>query len=192
MGDYFYKTTLIKERDWTEKLISRFLGSPDKRVKNPHYSKMYSYLYDKNKVTEAENDPDFITLKNKKLKEKKNRQAGSKKAMQTKINIATEWAKNVVINIEIKDLQVLSDEAMENYNSHHEAAIDSGRKQEIEYLDYKSSFGSRVIRNYLRHCCSDYELYISINYGKTGVNEAYDIIRERIEKCIDNIYPELI
>ncbi len=60
MSDEYISAYAIKNRKWTDLMIRKFLGKPDKLVTNPHYSlgpKMK--LYRLERVIEAENSPEF-------------------------------------------------------------------------------------------------------------------------------------
>jgi hypothetical protein len=191
MSDYIYKSTLRNERNWTDSLIAKYLGSPDKVVKNPNYRATNAYLYSLERVKTVENSPDFIIEFSKLLAAKEERKKRARKALQTKIEKAITWASTVEIVLVRRDITDLIPEAIENYNFYNSEAIYSGRKKEIEWLDFESAFGCRILRNYLRHCCTEYESYIRKNFGKVGVDEAYDVIRSRIEEIINIVYPEL-
>ena len=52
-------------------------------------------------------------------------------------------------------------------------------------------FLHRITTNYLRHECTSYENELYKLFGKTGVNEAHDILQRRINDEIRRVYPQL-
>ena len=43
----------------------------------------------------------------------------------------------------------------------------------------------------LRHCSEHYETEIKNMFGKTGVDEGYDLLRKRIDSEIFRVYPDI-
>ena len=114
--EYITPTGLQGKRGWTDTMIRNLLGEPDRTARNPHYKSappMKLYLLDR--VIDAENSVKFT----KYVPDPKRKKAAAK-AVQTKIDRLTRWAKTVHIRYNFPSPGMLygSDREKVNYLRH--------------------------------------------------------------------------
>lgn len=187
--EYITKSHVI-ERGWTERLIKKFLGEPDATRPNPMYKCASPMkLYDKKRVQRIERRKSF----KEEMESTTKRKDSAQKAVSTKIEKALSYANTVEIEIPVMNYNDVINQACRSYNDwHSERCARNG--EFFEYADPRTSdsdFLKRITINYLRHECSDYEQQLYSIYGKTGVQEAHDILQKRINDEIKRIYPQL-
>lgn len=189
--NYIYKSTLLQRKDWTEKAIKTFLPQHDKEVKNPKYkSAAPSKLYELEKVEAVENSEGFKSFAVKNHK----RILGAIQAVSTKYENIMDYVNNIVIEVLLVDKSVLVKKSIEHYNSiqsdwHYNRG--GYRKQcdpKTASINSDDSFLRRITINYLRHQLTNYENELSRIYGKVGNDDAYTILKERINQAILDKY----
>ena len=210
MKDHNYLTQKsIIERGWSNRLIDKYLITPDKEKTNPHYRsgpKMKLYLL--SRIEEVESLEEF---KEEYIKVQKRKQSG-KKASETHKNkleqYLLEWLDNMEINIKIPSMSVeqLLKKAILHYNDIHYEKIMSGEKErisfnindvlinnfiDIEYEDSDILFLRRISTNYLRHSFNDYDLLLEETNIKYWKQEAYLKMKNYILDRIVEKYPYL-
>lgn len=188
--DYTTKSRL-KEQGWTDGMIKKLLGEPDTTKPNPMYkSAAPMALYLVTRVQKVEASEAFREAKEKSA----GRKASAQKAVKTKLEKALDYARTVVINVPAINYEKVVKRACQSYNEWHEYDR-YGRYNEYftpaDPLNSDKDFLQRITINYLRHECSSYEQQLYKLYGKTGVNEAHDILQKRINDEIQRIYPQL-
>ena len=211
MKNYNYLTQKsIIERGWSQRLINKYLITPDKEKTNPHYRsgpKMKLYLL--SRVEEVESLEEF---KEEYITVQKRKQSG-KKASETHKNkleqYLLEWLDNIETNIRIPSMSVkqLLKNAILHYNDIHYAKIMSCEKEKISFdidnvqllnkfvnEDCKKDhilFLRRISTNYLRHSFNDYELLLEETNIKYWKQEAYLKMKNLILDRIVEKYPYL-
>jgi len=210
MKDHNYLTQKsIIERGWSNRLIDKYLITPDKEKTNPHYRsgpKMKLYLL--SRIEEVESLEEF---KEEYIKVQKRKQSG-KKASETHKNkleqYLLEWLDNMEINIKIPSMSVeqLLKKAILHYNDIHYEKIMSGEKErisfnindvlinnfiDIECEDSDILFLRRISVNYLRHSFNDYDLLLEETNIKYWKQEAYLKMKNYILDRIVEKYPYL-
>lgn len=186
---YYNRSTLINERNWTPDLIENYLGKADSYSPNPCNKNKSVQLYLINRVEKAELDARFLEEQKELLLTKATKISTESKTIKISCGINT--IVDVVLLLDIKDIHVLETEAKNHYNIKHRQEIENNYKQKIEDLNYQTSFGNRIIRNYLRHCCSSYHSSNIQYYGLCRLPGSYKRIKEELEIFIDENYPEL-
>lgn len=187
----FYLTkSELKHRGWTESMIKKLLGQPDSTKKNPYYkSAAPMCLYEVGRVNAAESTKEFKEYQDK----KKTRSEASKKAIETKIQKAMKFACDVEIKVPEMSFEKAVEMACESYNDFHmEISIRNG-SDFILAEPYKSNedFLFRITKNFLQNECTEYDDLLSTMYGKTGIQEAHDILQKRVNDEIIRVYPQL-
>ena len=187
----YLTTPRLKERGWTDTMIKKFLGEPDATRDNPHYKCAAPMkLYETKRVERVE--------RRKSCKEymaaSAGRKASAQKGVKTKLERALDYARTVGINVPTMDYDKVVKQACQSYNDWHQ--YDRNGMYNIDFipadpLNSDKDFLQRITINYLRHECSSYEQQLYKLFGKTGVNEAHDILQKRINDEIQRIYPEL-
>ncbi len=168
---------LKSERGWTNRLITKFLGEPDKLSPNPHYRNAGApmRLYSIDRITSAEATEDFVAA----AKKAADRRDSATLGVATKTANMLKWMQSAELTIirgksreEIKRLAIATHGG--NYMG------DPG----------EFTWSNRIAINCIRHNMTNYEsLWAICNRGDTG-QPAYDCLRERIDALITETYPE--
>lgn len=189
---YFTKTDL-KEMEWTESLIQKYLPEPDLLKTNPHYaSGPKMKLYDVIRVAAIEIRGDF---KNDFERSQKRRESAYK-AVQTKFKNTMDYLENVKWQIRKKPYKRVVNEAIRSYNrwKDRQAILreDFFDSSQVADEDSDPEFLKRITRNYVRHELTNYDEVLGELRGRVGMEEAYEIIKNsKIEELIVENYPEL-
>lgn len=165
----------LKARNWTEAAIKRFLGEPDDTKPNPHYkSGPPMRLWLKERAEAVEQTEEFKAWMLKSLERSARAKDAARKRMEALWKEVQDWTPT--LNIPEGDLVKL---ACEHYNALH-----FGRGKYANTSD-SPEFLRRIVGNYLRHECSDYEEMLSRIRGKPGVENAYQEIRAEALMTLD-------
>lgn len=184
--DIYFTKTQLKERGWTDKLIRDLLGEPDKLKVNYHYlTGPKIQLYEQQRAEKLESDDAW-----KKAQEnREKRKASAQKAVETKRRKLIELINAVEIEVEELSLEHATELAIQSYN-HRQSEI--GNYNSIRAsLDSDAAFLCRITRNYIRHELTSYDYYLDELVGQVGKEEAYDLLRDRVDKEINKVYPSL-
>lgn len=189
--DDYTTRTRLKEQGWTDGMIKKMLGEPDATRPNPHYkSAAPMALYELKRVKKVEKTTTFKTEMEKAAQRKQSAQ----KAVRTKTERAKQYAMTVKVSVPTMDYNLLVKRACCSYNDWHEYDR-YGRHNEYftpaDSMHSDPDFLHRITMNYLRHECTAYEQQLYKLFGKTGINEAHDILQRRINDEICRIYPQL-
>lgn len=188
--DYITKAQVVA-RGWTESMVKKFLGEPDATKTNPMYKCAAPMkLYDVKRVERIERSKSFREY----MEAAAARKASARKAVTTKLEKALNYAKSVEIEIPAMDYTEVVKRACRAYNDWRQ--YDRNGFLDIDFIpaDPRHSdadFLRRITTNYLRHECSSYDEHLCELFGKTGVNEAHDILQRRINDEIKRTYPQL-
>ena len=189
--DYLTKTTIKKDRGWTEGAILKFLGEPDKLGSNPYSSKTPSHLYLLSRVKKAERTKKFKEWKKKSA----TRRNAARKAANTRKEKTLRKVRSRLGEIQLhpqarglskkrlRKLAVASYEDLEMERNWDEPRIVD--------KDAPASFIHRIEVNFLRHEATMYDAELEEYAGSTGVREAVDMVRERVYEVIADEYPHL-
>lgn len=182
--------TIKKDRGWTELLIRRFLKAPDLIVDNPHYksaSPMRLYLIEKIEAIEA--TPEFKIM----MESANGRKKKANQAVDTKRNKILAYVSNLKIDVPEMPEDELRKKAVKSYNDFKEQRAMERDDFEFEpaTVDADDAFLNRISLNYLRHRCTRYEKELNQIFGKVGVDDAYVILKEKINNSILEKYPYL-
>ena len=180
--NYIPKTYILKRDGWTKKAMNIFLQNPDLIKTNPNYKSgppMQLFLLEKiEKIEQTVEFKEFVN-KNKNKKHK----IGAQKSLKTKIDKITNWAETVEIiipNYSIRELKRLS---IQHYNDYHfEDGAFVTKNDDADFI-------LRITYNFIRHVLTNYETLLYEIHGKVGTDDAYDILRERIDNAIELKYP---
>ena len=162
-------------------MINALLGEADQEATNPHYrSAATMLLYDKARVAKAEESEEFERRKALAA----TRSARMKAVAAKRAANLIEWAKTVPIQwIEApKTSESAMQKGILQWEDRNERTVD--RKVD-------RATRQRWARNYIRHCCMQYEERLDETSTKPGVQAAYEVIRKRCEAMIDARYPGL-
>jgi len=174
-----YSVSDLKERGWTETAIKRFLPAPDDTRPNPHYSRAGAPMkfWLKSRIHRIEKTKRFLAWQAKTEK----RKAAARSAVTTRISRMQESMETseLIIQRGWTDEQIYA-LAVRTHGGNY--AGDPGEFR----------WSKRTARNCIRHNLTNYEqLWRRINRGQTG-EQAYQILRERMDKLIDEAYPQFM
>ncbi len=85
---------------------------------------------------------------------------------------------NLNFNVPEIDKEKLVQKAIDHYEAYHDT--------KVYYAD--EEFINRIITNYLRHNCTKYDKVLDSLYGSVGVQEAHDIIKQKVNDVIKDKY----
>ena len=174
------KTELTQR--WSKRLIKMFFPKCSVEKSNPYYRcSSPMQLYELSKVEAIEKTDAFQKEHEKVLARKKVAKACTNKKRDEIIK----YAKEIHISIPDMEKERLINRACSNYNWWH--SLD---KYHYCYATPTSDeeFLKRITINFIRHQCTCYENELYKMYGKVGVQEAHDILQERINEAIKQKY----
>lgn len=177
----------LRERGWTDALVRRFLGEPDKLARNPHYRKAAPMrLYLLARVVSAEGADEFKAALDGAAK----RSQSARSVADKKRSALVAEAEAMPIRVEAMPLETLRRRAINNYN-------DRGPRRDDDYSwmparhDSDALFLERISVNFARHCLTEYDEALEAQFAKVGVNAAVATIRRRVYELIAATWPEL-
>jgi hypothetical protein len=114
----------------------------------------------------------------------------ARRAAETRRQATIGWAERVPIEVVRVEDPVAG--AIRSYNDRvQDRAWDDDREPHYAARTDAPAFLRRITVNWLRHECSSYEDLLVENYGRTGVEEALQVIRRRVYEAIAVAYPDL-
>lgn len=206
--NYLNQKSII-ERGWSQRLINKYLITPDKEKINQHYRsgpKIKLYLITRIEEVEAmeEFKEEYITVQKRKQSGKKASKTHKNKLEQYLL----EWLDNIETNVKIPSMSAkqLLKQAILHYNDIHYERIMTGEKDRISFdindvlinnfIDIECEDGDilflrRISTNYLRHAFNDYETLLEETNIKYWKQEAYLKMKNCILERIVEKYPYL-
>jgi hypothetical protein len=181
--EFITKTEIKTRRKWTESLITKYLPDPDLIKNNPMFrgaSEMK--LYKVSRIDEIEKCELFlIDFQKTSLRRKK-----SKKMVNTKTDNLLNKISNISISVKEYNRQELVKMVIDSYNQRN------NHKEPISQRETDQTTMERLMVNYIRHELTSYDDILMELYSKTGKEQAYKLLNERIYKSIGEVYPYLI
>lgn len=173
----------LKAEGWTDKLIQKFLGEPDKTARNPMFASASPVkLYSRERIHEVLQTKAFLEEKEKADIRKKS----ARKAVETKQDSLMEKIRQLEILVEILPPGKVKRLAIESYNDHN---LDYGNFDSIAHKNNDKSFLDRITVNFIRHELTSYDHSLETIAGKTGKSLALTAIRRKVYETIANTYP---
>lgn len=171
----------LRSRGWTDALIRRHLGDPDRLAPNPHYSQAGGAmrLYALARVEAAESGTAKADLADAAAK-RIDRQVASAKAVGTKTAALIAEVDALTLNV-----------ARHPWDNVRAAALDGNQHRQMAHEPYEV-FVRRMVMNYLRHECTNYHHGLASLFARVGGRgKAYEHLRHKVEDAILDAYPEL-
>lgn len=175
----------LRERGWTDTMINRFLGEPDKLAPNPHYKcAAPRRLYLESRVVDAESSGLFRMAKRK----AQARQRAAGKAVATKRKLTAAQVEAIAISVPRLTSDALVRRACDHYNWRK-----ADREIDAPAASPSSDRGflDRITVNYLRHRLTEYEAHLHKTSGRVGASDAYVTIKAKVLEAIAAAYPDL-
>ena len=180
---YFTKKQL-KQRNWTQTAIQKFLGEPDLIKPNPVYkSGAQMSLYLKERVIEIEKSAIFKQWAAQSQKRKK----ASEKSLATKQKALLELVNSWKILVPVIKRKKVLNLAICHYNNFQLERENSDLVSEKS----NSEFLERITVNYIRHQMTSYDDKLELIAGKVGIQTAYKVLNQKIYNAIALAYPYL-
>ena len=197
-GDYLTRPEL-RERGWTDGLIKRLLGEPDKLSPNPHYRsgpKMVLYLLSRVESIEAKHQEVLDDAGQKRAR----RHDAAQKAVKTKRLRTKQKSLAAIKPLERLPLPELVQCACDSYNKlplRRKTRQRDDWEDDWDYREKKEAspdsdrlFLDRICVNYLRHVILDYDVAID-QTEMVGGREVYQPVRRKVFVEIARAYTEL-
>ena len=190
-GRMYLTLTALRKRGWTETLVVRFLGKPDKIRPNPHCRRgapMKLFLSDRVYATES------TSAFQAAMSAAEIRKDAAAKGNATKAERLMTYVEGVVIEeVPVLDRDELIRRSCASYNRHQmDLAIDRGWSDYREAdLDSDPAFLNRITVNFLRHKLTPYERELEAIARKVGIGAVYLALRVKVFAAIVAVYPWL-
>jgi hypothetical protein len=188
----YFNLKELKERGWTDSKILLWLKEPDELRKNPFYkSAGLQKLYLIERVIEQENTEMFLEWKNKSIIKREKLSNAQLKIHEKKREELFQYINDLNIEIGKEHKTALYKRAVNHYNN---LWVSRGNYDKFIVYDKsleETEFFNRITINMLRHENEHYEEELYNMFGKTGNNEAYFLLKERIYNEIIKVYPFL-
>ncbi len=174
----------LTSRGWTAARIKQVLGAPDVvQGWTTGRTRVVRHLWSLARIEAAESSFDWqVWLAKSKARRETALKAADKRRQET-----LKYVRNLKIEIPKMTESHLIRKATENYNDVHSGSDKYASVGETLADD----FVARICVNYLRHMLTSYEYQLRQLHGKTGIDEAVDLLRERIYDKIGRTYPDL-
>jgi len=184
--------TQLKERGWTETAITEFLGQPDTNSPNRMSRGAAPIcLYDTVRVEEVEQSEEYQIWAAKSAVRKARSKASAERSRERLLESLESWQPSFPVG----DNTTLDDVIAAACDSYNERLLLFPRGRDDERSDASprsdEKFLRRITVNYLRHNVSDYEAMLKSLHGKVGINDAVDLVRERVYDAIADRFPDL-
>jgi hypothetical protein len=182
----------MKEHGWTRTAIEKFLGEPDKLAVNPHCgSGPPMRLYEVKRVLRAQRSKTFQRWLEGKHSSSQTRSEAALKAAAVKREQTLQYVEELKIEVPVLSDREVLEQACQHYNERDLLSEKSARVPDVSHLDEVEEFYRRITVNYLRHEMTNYESELRSLHGRTGVDDAIDLLREKIYTAIGEAYPAL-
>ena len=196
MTSPFYNKSEVLQRGWTETSIKKFLGGPDRKGKNRRGRSGKVSLFFRDRGEAAENTPEF---KEWKIKSQARSEAQTKVAQarrQETLDLVSSRLDSVQLKSEVLGLTraELRNKASESFlelEARREARSQGRYTAEKITSRRGEDFFNRIETNWLRHEGTIYDSELDVYFKKVGVNQAKDMVRERVYSLIAHNYPHL-
>lgn len=193
MNDHL-TATAVRERGWTNSMIKRFLGEPDRTAYNPYGrgGEPRIKLFLTARVEAAESQAEFAAAQLKAMA----RSRASQRAADTKSATLLRLVEQIEITVRVLPLAELYEHACAHFN------CAPRRERDGSYASVKAltaptataedcAFLARITRNFIRHELTGYDSHINALYKQVGRKQAYQLLRTRVEAEISKVYAAL-
>lgn len=178
----------LKERGWSQQMISRFLGKPDDIQPIGRYCEEHLYFIPR--IERIEQTEEFKSAHEKYLTRRNAGKLAAKKQAEERIKSA----RTMPIRIRRVPVEQLLEDAMDHFNRRrHWRDWDDDNYFEFKPADQNSAreFLERIQVNYIRHELTSYDSKLLAQRGRIGGDDAVQIIRRRVFFEISYAYPHL-
>ena len=178
--------SLIGKRGWTKTGIKKFLGAPY-RTEQCHRDNVGDYVvywYLTTSVVAAEATPAFKAFQEKKAA----RSGAARKGVSAKYEKTMDFVHQLDIQVPQVDRETLVRRACDFYNAR---ANERGPGPASASIDSDPAFLAQITVDYIRQNLTDYEAALHAQFGKVGVEDAVEAIRNKVYTAIAEAYPDL-
>jgi hypothetical protein len=170
---YITPTALCAERNWSRSKLF-LLGTPDKTFRIVGSGGKSGSLFAMSRVIAIEQE-------HKPFKSEK-RKTASLFVAQTKYTEMMRWVQNLEIKFSVAPTITLSGLAKQAIWNRNQAMPEWKNDTEAEYASgcEGDQHIQRWMVNYLRHACTEYDAQLYARFGKVGVQEAHELLKNKI------------
>lgn len=174
--------TDLKARGWTKSMVRKLLGAPEKSVRNPFGGPDINY-WPLSRVAEIEKTPEFTKL----LEAARKRSTKAKQVADARRQALLNRVEAMPISV----MKILPQELLLNALASYNAIQVERGASNFASADSSPEFLDRIQLNYVRHELTRYDYHLAAVAGGIGVEEARDLIRDRVLEAIERVYPFL-
>jgi hypothetical protein len=183
MDDFITKSGL-RERGWSDQLISKLLGEPDQLAVNPRYrSGPKMKLWDAVRVAKAEQRPEWIGYQPQRAK----RSAAGSKATEVKRDKLLSAVEQMPIAVQRLAPEEVIATSLRDWDEFRRR-VGIGDRADASVAPREMQ--ARWAVNYIRHTLTAYDGDLAAVAGKVGAAEATRRVKERVLDKIATVYPE--
>ncbi len=177
---------LIDVRGWTKTGIKKFLGAPyrTEQCHRDYVGDYVVYWYLTTSVVAAEATPAFKAFQEKKAA----RSGAARKGVSAKYEKTMDFVHQLDIQVPQVDRETLVRRACDFYNAR---ANERGPGPASASIDSDPAFLAQITVDYIRQNLTDYEAALHAQFGKVGVEDAVEAIRNKVYTAIAEAYPDL-
>jgi hypothetical protein len=175
--------TDLRTRGWSERLIGKLLGAPDRTAPNPYCSHTAILMWDVVRVDEAEKHPEFLAYQEQRRK----RSAAVKASAEKKRQELLKAIEEMPVTVERRPPDKVLEAARRDWENW----------QAYRYQNYEASGRSaspetrhRWAVNFIRHNLTAYDGHLAEIAGKMGVIDAARCVHRHVLEKIAEAYPE--
>lgn len=179
---YVGKVELKTQRGWTESAIRDLLGQPDLTTRNPLPGAKPLRLFLRNRVIAIENSEEFQQYSGNEKKQARRREVQARR-----LAILQETLAPIQFTVRQLDPYTLFERAV----AHYTGSLQGRKFAGTITRDSDPAFLRRIMVNYLRHHCTEYEDHIASAVRQGLKDEGFPIIRAKVYQAIRVAYPEL-
>lgn len=185
MSEYITPTALCNERNWSRSKLA-LLGEPDKTFRIVGSGGKAGSLFLMSRV-------EAIEKEHKPFKSEKRKQA-SLSIAQSKYAEMMQWVHELEIKFSISPTITLGGLAKAAIWNRNQIMPEWKNGIEAEYVEGCESdqHVQRWMVNYLRHSCTAYDAQLDARFGKVGVQEAHDVLQQKINTAAQKLIQRLI
>lgn len=171
----------LKTRGWSEGLIVRLLGDPDREARNPFYkSAAPMLLWEQGRVLEAEKREEF----QEHLEKRKPSSERMKSKMEEKRQDLFQAIETMTIEVKVKPIENIKEAAIQNWI---QRSMDRGHYEGKPNPDKQTL--DRWSVNYIRHRLTKYDRHLEELAGKVGKQQGVLKIQRKVFDAIAEAYP---
>lgn len=185
MLEYISKADLLM-RGWTIDSIRKFLGEPDKKaIRTSNLNQ--SYLYSFERVVAVEHSDRYTEWSAWASLYKQD----NKKTVEDTAQAVVDYVSNLSIVLAHYDDLTLKINAVAHFNERLYDNYSGSTPLTEASINDPDFFLNRICVNYLRHCCTSYDIQLITRFQRLGSKYGRKLLKIKVLNTIAEIYPQL-